>query len=139
MGAIACLNFANVLPAKAEARQINLTLTSSSNSTFTSLVQQAESLAHGTIEQIFVAYPSVTEVSVMILGDRNGQEVPLLVSKVSRSDWQRDPSIRTRTQYFSSSELLLGFLKLQVRQAALPGPTPQPANTQLEDPGFRDD
>jgi hypothetical protein len=31
-----------------------------------------------------------TEIAVTILGDRQGQQVPLLFSKVSRSDWQHN-------------------------------------------------
>lgn len=107
----------SVPPAEAEIGQLNFILTSYNIQDFKSLIQQAESLAKTSIEQQFADNPSFTEVSVMILGQRNGQIVPILSSKVSRSNWQKEPRIYKWTRYFGSSEVLLGFKEPQASQS----------------------
>ena len=104
----------------AGTRQIDFTLRAESNQTFTALMQQAEVLAKSLIERGFAESPSITELSVNILGERNGQEVPLLFSRVSRSNWQKQPSIRQWTRYLGTSAELLGFKKPQVQQSNSP-------------------
>ena len=104
----------------AGTRQIDFTLRAESNQTFTALMQQAEVLAKSLVERGFAESPSITELSVNILGERNGQEVPLLFSRVSRSNWQKQPSIRQWTRYLGSSAVLLGFKKPQVQQSNSP-------------------
>jgi hypothetical protein len=73
---------------------------------------------------------------VNILGDRQGQQVPLLTSRVSRSQWQQQPIIRPWTKYFATSAVLLGFNQPQ-KTPTTPGqstpsnpPTPSAAQTQ---------
>lgn len=104
----------------AGTRQIDFTLRAESNQTFTALMQQAEVLAKSLVERGFAENPSITELSVNILGERNGQEVPLLFSRVSRSNWQKQPSIRQWTRYLGTSAELLGFKKPEVQQSNLP-------------------
>ena len=104
----------------AGTRQIDFTLRAESNQTFTALMQQAEVLAKSLIERGFAESPSITELSVNILGERNGQEVPLLFSRVSRFNWQKQPSIRQWTRYLGTSAELLGFKKTQVQQSNSP-------------------
>lgn len=98
-------------PAAAEMKRIDFTLRSEPNQSFSTLMQQAESLATDFIEQGFAEDSSVTEVAVHILGERNGQQVPLLFSRVARSNWQNQPEIRPWTRYFRTSAVLLGFRK----------------------------
>lgn len=114
LGVITSLSVGSATPARAENRQIAFTLSSQSNQTFAALTQQAESLAKNLVEQAFAQSPSVTEVSVTIMGEHNGQEVPLLFSTVSRSNWQKEPRIQPWTHYASNSATLLGFLKPKV-------------------------
>lgn len=97
-------------PAVAEIKRIEYTLRSQPNQTFTTLMQEAESLASNLVEQGF-AENNVTEVSVNILGERHGQQVPLLSSRVARADWQKQPGIQQWTRYFRTSAVLLGFYK----------------------------
>ena len=91
------------------SRQIDVTLKTQDNQTFNELIQQAEIQAISLIEQEFVNNSSITEIAVTILGDRQGQQVPLLFSRVSRSQWQLQPIIRQWTRYFATSAVLLGF------------------------------
>ena len=126
----------------AGTRQIDFTLRSENNQTFTALMQQAEVLAKSLIERGFAESPDTTELSVNILGERDGQEVPLLFSRVSRSDWQKQPSIRQWTRYLGTSAELLGFKKPQVQQSNSPvyrgtstqPPTSPPSGTSTQPP-----
>ncbi len=117
VAAIFLISISEISPVKAQveqinsARQINVTLKTQENQTFNQLIQQAEVSAIALIEQEFATNFGITEVSVTILGDRQGQQVPLLFSKVSRSDWQQQPTIRQWTKYFATSAVLLGFNK----------------------------
>lgn len=122
LGAVSILSSLGMFapPAWAETKQIDFTLSSQSNQTFAVLMQQAKFLATSFIEQGFAESPGITEISVSILGERNGQQARLLFSTVSRSDWQRQPKIQEWTRYFGSSASLLGFKKPQVQQFASP-------------------
>ena len=105
------------------SRQIDVTLKTQANQTFNELIQQAEIQAISLIEQEFASSPSITEIAVTILGDRQGQQVPLLFSRVSRSNWQLQPTVRQWTKYFPTSAVLLGFNQPQKN----PTPPAQPA------------
>lgn len=111
LSAIATLFFYQPL-AIAETKSLNFKLASGNNQTFTNLMQQAETLAINSITQEFAQQSTVTEVAVTIIGERNGQEVPILFSKVSRPDWQTKPNIQMWTKYFTKAAVLLGFNQL---------------------------
>lgn len=104
-------------PVRAETRQLDFTISSYSNQTFPELMRQAESLAENSIKQAFAEKADVTEVSVRIIGERNGEQAPILSVTVSRSSWQTQPRIQRWTK-FGNSELLLGFLQTRARQSA---------------------
>jgi hypothetical protein len=107
--------------ALADTKQIRSTLRPAKDQTFTELMERAESVAERLVRQTFAREPKVTEVSVTVLGERNGQEVPLLLSTVSRSNWKKNPRIRPWTTYFNNfSVALLGY-----RKPPTP-PVPQP-------------
>lgn len=135
-GSITLSSCTNATPVKAETKQSNFTLRADSNQTFETLVQQAESLASKLIKQGFAEKSSVTEVSVTIMGERNGQEVPLLLSRVSRSSWQTEPKIQRWSRYFDTA-MLLGFLQPQNPQNTLPSSSAKPRIKNF--PVFRDD
>lgn len=105
-------------PASAQIRQIDITLNSSASQTFTSLIEQAEFLAKSAIDQEFAQDKSLQEVSVTIVGERKGQLVPLLITKVSRSEWQKEPKVQILVRYLADSEVLLGFREPLVIESA---------------------
>lgn len=71
------------------------------------LVTQAESLAEAEIDRQFNQSTSVSEIQVVVLGDRNGEMVPILTTTVSRTQWQENPQVAAWTQYYSNSYALL--------------------------------
>lgn len=127
--------------ASAELIERSFFLNLDGGQSFESLLQQAQDLAKIAIEEEFAGNPQTTEISIIVSGDHQGQIVPLLRSKVSRSQWQTDSRIYRWTRYFvTSSGMLLGFYT--------PSATPKPQtpfigaprrNSLQNDPGFRDD
>lgn len=107
-----------ITPSNSARQNVDVTLKTQTNQTFDELIQQAEIQAIGLIEQEFAANSRTTEIAVTILGDRQGQQVPLLFSKVSRIDWQQQPIIRQWTRYFPTSAVLLGFNQPQKTPAS---------------------
>lgn len=143
LAAITALSFINANPAWAETKFGNFTISSDGNHNFQLLVQQAETLATNLIEQHFAENSSVTEVSVTVVGEHNGQEVPLLFTRVSRSDWQTEPKFKSWTKYFDRADVLLGFLNPQNSRSNSSMKrtiVSKSAQSKLRDePGFRDD
>lgn len=112
------------------SRQIDITLETQNNQTFSELIQQAEIQATSLIEQEFATNPTITEIAVNILGERQGQQVPILFSRVSRARWQQQPIIRQWTKYFGTSAVLLGFNKPEKTPSLQNQSTPSTLRTQ---------
>lgn len=127
----------------AETKSLNFKLASGNNQTFTNLMQQAETLAINSITQEFAQLSTVTEVAVTIIGERNGQEVPVLFSKVSRLSWQTEPNIQMWTKYFTKAAVLLGFNQLSKTKpdaiGRLPTVTTSAKPLPADNSGYRDD
>jgi hypothetical protein len=113
LGALVALSMALSAPAWAEPKQISILLSSQGSQDFETLMQQAESVAGNFIQQVFAESPNTTEVLITIVGEHNGQQVPLLSSNVSRSNWQTKPNVQVWSRYFGTAESLLGFVKPQ--------------------------
>lgn len=128
--------------ASAETKEKIFILNSDGTQSFETLIRYAQDLARNSIEQEFRGTPEATEVSITISTEHNGQIVPLLNSKVSRSQWQRDSRIYRWTKYFGSSGVLLGFYapSTSPKPQLSPGAVIVPRRLMNEkDPGFRDD
>lgn len=142
LSAIATLFFFQPL-AIAETKSLNFKLASGNNQTFTNLMQQAETLVIDSITQEFAQQSTVTEVAVTIIGERNGQEVPILFSKVSRLDWQTKSNIQMWTKYFTKAAVLLGFNQLPKTNTdaigQLPIVTTSAKHLPADDSDYRDD
>ena len=125
-------------PAFAETKFINISLKTGANQSFNNLMQQAESTAINSINQEFNRLSKVTEVGIIVSCDRNGQVVPILSSRVFRTDWQTQPRIESWTKYFTKAEILLGFNLPQKIKPNLPRLSVN-LSSQQSDLGFRDD
>lgn len=126
--------------ASAESVERNFILNSDGSKSFETLLRQAQDLAKDLIEEEFAQNSEVTEVSILVSGEHQGQIVPLLRSQVSRSQWQQDSSMSRWTRYFANnSRVLLGFNK----PVAPPNPQLDPAEERRRrienDPAYRDD
>ncbi|MEG4284821.1 hypothetical protein QUB68_16970 [Microcoleus sp. A006_D1] len=129
----------------AETKESYLTLDSDGSQSFASLVQQAEDLAALSIAREFQQNPALTEVTIVITADRSRLRVPVLRSRVSRSQWQKDSRIEQWTRYFADSKLLLGFIDPNISPAnsgqpqRINVPAPSRSASRQNDPAFRDD
>ncbi|MEG4224648.1 hypothetical protein QUA35_00670 [Microcoleus sp. N9_B2] len=136
---------ASISIALAETKERYLTLDSDGSQSFASLVQQAEDLAALSIAREFQENPALTEVTIIITADRRRQRVPVLRSRVSRRDWQKDSRIEQWTRYFADAQLLLGFRDGNISPAnsgfsqVINVPAPSRSTSRKNDPGFRDD
>lgn len=126
--------------ASAELVERDFILNSEPSQSFDILLQQAQDLAQDSIEQEFTENPNATEVSILVLGEHQGQIVPLLRSQVSRSRWQQDPRIYRWTRYFANnSRVLLGFNQPSARPTPQIDPAEERRRRRENDPAFRDD
>ena len=136
---------ASISIALAETKESYLTLDSDGSQSFANLVQQAEDLAKELIAQEFQNNPGLTEITIIVTADRSRQLVPVLRSRVSRRDWQKDSRIEQWTRYFADAKYLLGFREGNISSAnSGPGqvinvPAPSRPASRQNDPGFRDD
>mgnify|MGYP003402612240 FL=1 len=136
---------ASISIALAETKESYLTLDSDGSQSFANLVQQAEDLAKELIAQEFQNNPGLTEITIIVTADRSRQIVPVLRSRVSRRDWQKDSRIEQWTRYFADAKYLLGFREGNISSAnSGPGqvinvPAPSRPASRQNDPGFRDD
>jgi hypothetical protein len=129
----------------AETKERYLTLDSDGSQSFAGLVQQAEDLAKESIAREFQENPGLTEITIIVTADRSRQIVPVLRSRVSRRDWQKDSRIEQWTRYFADAKYLLGFREGNISSAnsgpsqAINVPAPSRSASRQNDPGFRDD
>ena len=133
---------ATVSLASAETKEQNLILNSDGTQSFDVLIRSAQDLAKNSIEQEFTGNPEISEVSITISTEHNGQIVPILYSKVTRSQWQKDSRVYRWTKYFNSSGVLLGFYtpSISPMPQLSPGSVIVPRRLRQEkDPAFRDD
>ena len=136
---------ASISIALAETKESYLTLDSDGSQSFANLVQQAEDLAKELIAQEFQNNPGLTEITIIVTADRSRQIVPVLRSRVSRRDWQKDSRIEQWTRYFADAKYLLGFREGNISSAnsgpsqAINVPAPSRPASRQNDPGFRDD
>lgn len=121
----------------ARAVQADLTLEAETSPSFDNLMQQAELLAEKSLSQAF-DQSEVTEVLIRISGDRAGQSVPLLTVRATRSDWQKDPSLRSYARYHYLSARLLSFAT-QITPVSVTTPVDRFTRKLQNDPNFQDD
>lgn len=138
-----------VTTALAQTKESHLLLNLNNSQSFEKKLEQAQDLVQLTIAEEFRTNPETSEVSVLVSGENNGQIVPILRSKISRSQWQTNSNIQRYTVYFGSSGVLLGFYipsgsPKRQPNSQLVSPTnqgnSQPARINREnDPGYRND
>ena len=140
------INFtASVSIGLAVTKEQYITVNSDGSQSFAGLVQEAEDLVIESIAREFQNNPGLTEITVIVTADRGRQLVPVLRSRVSRSQWQKNPQIEQWTRYFADSQYLLGFRDSYTsptnsgRSQAIDVRAPSRPASRQNDPGYRDD
>lgn len=109
--------------AAAYAIHVNLPVNRQRNESYESLVRRAEAVALETTQRRFYQNDQVTDVSITVVGQNQGEIAPVLSLKVSRPQWwsllnicskdQSASSCITNSQgwvkHFSDARVLLGF------------------------------
>ena len=70
------------------------------------LISRAESMVSQEIDRHFDADSSLTGIEIAVLGNRNGDVIPVLTTAVSRTQWQENPQVSAWTKYYSAHALL---------------------------------
>lgn len=84
------------------------------------LISQAESMVSRAINHYFDANPSLTEVEVVVLGNSNGNIIPILTTSVARTQWQGNPLVSAWTKYYGAHALLQQHSMQPAQIAATP-------------------
>lgn len=70
------------------------------------LIRGAESMVSQTINRHFDINPGLAEIEVVVLGNRNGDVIPVLTTAVSRTQWQENPQVSAWSKYYSAYALI---------------------------------
>lgn len=94
-------------PVQAEAESIVVDMSVYSQLDYGDFFQQAEAIASDEIRHQFSQNPDRSDIQVVVVGDRNGEIVPILTTAVSRTQWQETPRVIVWSQYYHTSYALL--------------------------------
>jgi hypothetical protein len=108
---------------QAAPKQIQVQLSAWFTPSFVTLMQQAELQAISIVQRTFSQDPSVTELTVQVVGERGGIAVPLLITRVSRSDWQQTPKLQQWSKSFGVAAVLLGYTRSVLPPVAIIAPS----------------
>ncbi|MDA0267916.1 MAG: hypothetical protein O2890_11690 [Cyanobacteria bacterium] len=67
------------------------------------LLDEAEGLVRQIIVNTFGQQSGVSQIEVVVLGERYGEISPILVTTVSRTGWQSEPQVSRWTRYYTES------------------------------------
>ena len=103
---------------------------------YETLIDQAQSMVSQEIVRQFSRDANLSEIEVVVLGDRNGDVIPLLTTSVPRSQWRVAPQVEAWTE-FNLSYILFRQHDMHLTQAvaaASPPPTiiAQDTSTQFD-------
>lgn len=112
-------------PAWAYTDQMMMELALSANADAQKVVRQAEFLVQDTLDQRFSQEPTLSAVEVVMLGNQNGQVLPMFTTTVSREQWQANPQLELWTTY-SSGFAALFYPPSPPQVVAVRPPQPSP-------------
>lgn len=70
------------------------------------IISEAESMVNQEVTYRFNSDPSLLNLEVTVLGNRNGDVIPVLVTSVSRQQWQETPQVSAWTRYYRAYALI---------------------------------
>ncbi|ESA34665.1 fha domain-containing protein [Leptolyngbya sp. Heron Island J] len=105
IGTVSIIGFSESALANAD-RPVLLDMPIYSRLSSDDLVNQAESMVSQEIDLYFGTNPNHAEVEIVVLGNRNGDIIPILTTTVSRTQWQENPQVSAWTEYYSSYALI---------------------------------
>src|SRR5512136_1234216 len=130
--------------ARAHTARADVSVESEPGESYDTLLRRAKTVARAAVQRSFDRDISVSEVSIVVLGENKGAIAPILSLEVSRNQWQSRPAAERWAKYYPTSKTLLGFGTPQqapgqpgAAPAAQPGAAPaaQPGRTPAAQPG----
>lgn len=95
--------------AQAYTSRVDVRLDRLQDETYQSLIRRAEIVARAAAQRSFDRDILMSEVSVMVIGESQGNEAPLLLLDVSRQNWRERPDPRRWAIYYRSAKQLLNL------------------------------
>lgn len=98
-----------IAPATAANKQFNYKVEYRNQESFADMVKRAEIKTENAIRREFSRRSGTNQLSIRITGERNGQQAPIMMVSITRSQWRNRPKIKSWGRYYSDSSKLLGF------------------------------
>jgi hypothetical protein len=112
--------------AQAYKNRVDVRLDRLKDETYQSLIRRAEIIARAAAQRSFDRDILMGEVSIMVLGEYQGAEAPLLLLEVSRENWRQRPDTRRWATYYRTAKRLLKLPS--AADPVRPNVAPQPVN-----------
>lgn len=93
-------------PAHAEVQDVVIDMPVYGQTFYSDLISRAELMVGDVINRQFSQNADLSTIQVMVMGDRNGEIIPILTTTVSRVQWQENPQVSVWTRYSTSYALL---------------------------------
>ncbi|MBW4494930.1 MAG: hypothetical protein KME26_17980 [Oscillatoria princeps RMCB-10] len=95
--------------ARADTARADVSVESEAGESYDTLLRRAETVARAAVQRSFDRDISVSEVSIVVLGENKGAIAPILSLQVSRNQWGSRPAAERWAKYYPTSKTLLGF------------------------------
>ena len=106
LGAVLCTwGFCRIAYAESELRTV-LDLPLYGQMTQSEIISEAESMVNQEVTYRFNSDPNLLNLEVTVLGNRNGDVIPVLITSVSRQQWQETPQVSAWTNYYRAYALI---------------------------------
>lgn len=97
-------------PAQAYTARVSLFLYRGPEESYSSFLRRSEQVARAGVQRSLDADLLTTEVIVTVVGENQGISVPIMAVQVTRNQWRDRPDPQFWATYYSSAQVLLGFL-----------------------------
>jgi hypothetical protein len=113
----------SLMPSSVQAytARVNVAIEREGDESYEALLQRAELIARAAAQRSFDRDILINDVSVMIVAQSQGVEVPILSLGVSRQQWRSRPDPRRWATYYKTAKTLL-----RLDNVATPGNFPSP-------------
>lgn len=95
--------------AHAYISRVDIVLDVKSGELFETFLRRAETVARAAAQRSFDRDILISEVSVIVVGQKNGFSVQVLSLQASRTQWRGHPDPRRWITYYQNARVLLGF------------------------------
>lgn len=96
-----------LLPAVAQASNLTVRIPFDGDRDHQAFLRDAEAMATQRIDREFRQNSTLNTLEVTVLGERNGEIIPIFSVSVSRDQWQTTPLVSSWAEYYSASYALL--------------------------------